>query len=135
MERARAIRVGLGGSVSLFEPFPPKPRGVRWKSYWSLEEKYERYNRASLRCALEWLVEPMHKPRNLEAAERKALGTSARESASAKSDTGRMVMGALIFQCFPNGVTPLQFGISLVTRLVPLAPCDKPLESQRKQSV
>ncbi len=85
MERARAIRMSLGGSVSLFDPFPPRPTGMRWKTYWSLEEKYERYNQTSLRLAVEWL-DRMQKPRTLGAAKRKVLGTSARESASEKSE-------------------------------------------------
>ncbi|MGH7641213.1 MAG: hypothetical protein ACREOL_09965 [Candidatus Dormibacteria bacterium] len=31
--RARAIRLRLGGSASLLEPFPAKPRGMRWDTY------------------------------------------------------------------------------------------------------
>ena len=85
MERARAIRVGLGGSVSLFDPFPPRPRGMRWKTYWSLEEKYERYDRESLRCTVEWL-ERMKKPRKSEAGKQKVVSVAAKGSANAKPE-------------------------------------------------
>jgi hypothetical protein len=32
----------LGGSGSLFEPFPPKPKGMRWRNYLRLFEEDER---------------------------------------------------------------------------------------------
>ena|SRR5271165_4980797 len=33
LHRARAIRRKLGGSISLAEPFPPKPKGMHWLTY------------------------------------------------------------------------------------------------------
>jgi hypothetical protein len=33
LHRARAIRRKLGGSISLAEPFPPKPKGMHWRTY------------------------------------------------------------------------------------------------------
>ena len=33
LHRARAIRRKLGGSISLAEPFPPKPKGMHWHTY------------------------------------------------------------------------------------------------------
>ena len=33
MEKARGIRMRLGGSVSLLESFPPKPKRMHWKTY------------------------------------------------------------------------------------------------------
>jgi hypothetical protein len=33
LHRARAIRRELGGSISLAEPFPPKPTGMHWLTY------------------------------------------------------------------------------------------------------
>jgi hypothetical protein len=55
MERARAIRLRLGGSPSLFDQFPARPIGMRWTTYFSLEERYERYAQASMRLAVEHL--------------------------------------------------------------------------------
>jgi hypothetical protein len=86
MERARAIRMSLDGSVSLFEPFPPRPKGMCWKTYLSLEQKYERYNQASLRITVEWL-DRMRKPRKLKAAKRKVMGFPATESWSVKPES------------------------------------------------
>jgi hypothetical protein len=31
--RAQAIRVRLGGTPSMFEPFPCKPKGMHWSTY------------------------------------------------------------------------------------------------------
>jgi hypothetical protein len=36
LSRAQAIRVKLGGSPSLFEPFPAKPKGMHWRTYHGL---------------------------------------------------------------------------------------------------
>src|SRR5713101_3386584 len=42
MERARGIRLRLGGSASLFEPFPSKPKGMWSKTYQRLRDRSER---------------------------------------------------------------------------------------------
>jgi hypothetical protein len=55
MEAARRIRLGLGGSNSLADPFPAKPKGMRWKTYQGLWDCYEWYDQASLRLVVEWL--------------------------------------------------------------------------------
>jgi hypothetical protein len=39
-EKARRIQLRLGGSASLFDPFPPKPRGMWWKSYQRLRYQF-----------------------------------------------------------------------------------------------
>lgn len=39
ISQAQKIRMRLGGSGSLDEPFPPKPKGMHWKTYHSLEER------------------------------------------------------------------------------------------------
>jgi hypothetical protein len=33
LRRARAIRLKLGGSPSLADPFPEKPNGMHWRTY------------------------------------------------------------------------------------------------------
>jgi len=47
-ERAGRIRMRLGGSPSIFAPFPPKPKGMHWKTYWRLEDKSEEAEREFL---------------------------------------------------------------------------------------
>ena len=42
MYRAQRIRRRLGGSASLMSPFPWKPRGLHWKTYWRLRREAER---------------------------------------------------------------------------------------------
>jgi hypothetical protein len=37
LQRAQAIRVKLGGSPSIVEPFPSKPKWMRWKTYRGIE--------------------------------------------------------------------------------------------------
>jgi hypothetical protein len=36
LQRARSIRVKLGGSGSLYDPFPPKPKWMRETTYFYL---------------------------------------------------------------------------------------------------
>jgi hypothetical protein len=43
-ERAQAVRLRLGGSASLLDPFPFKPRGMWWQTYERLQEHYHRQN-------------------------------------------------------------------------------------------
>jgi hypothetical protein len=37
MTRAQNVRVRLGGSGSMDECFPPKPKGMHWRTYRRLE--------------------------------------------------------------------------------------------------
>jgi hypothetical protein len=46
-ERAQRIRLRLGGSVSLFDPFPPKPKGMWRKTYERLQNQYARADRTA----------------------------------------------------------------------------------------
>ena len=39
LSRAQAIRKRLGGSADMFEPFPPKPKGMHWKTYIRLQRE------------------------------------------------------------------------------------------------
>ena len=55
MERARGIRLRLGGTPSLLDQFPDKPKGMRWKRYQRLQDQYEYYNNASLQFLMERL--------------------------------------------------------------------------------
>ena len=48
MEKARRIRMRLGGSANLLEPFPPKPKGMHWKTYWSLRTKSQQASLSSI---------------------------------------------------------------------------------------
>ena|SRR5215472_6811256 len=45
--RAQNIREGLGGSGSLAEPFPMKPKGMHWQTYSRLYLKAEAASRCS----------------------------------------------------------------------------------------
>lgn len=43
MRKAQKIRERLGGSGSMAEPFPPKPKGMHWKTYFRLKNQADRY--------------------------------------------------------------------------------------------
>ena len=40
LSKAQAIRKRLGGSPAMYEPFPDKPKRMRWKTYVRWQEKY-----------------------------------------------------------------------------------------------
>jgi hypothetical protein len=42
IRRAQEIRLRLGGSASLIDPFPGKPKGMHWSTYARLHERAER---------------------------------------------------------------------------------------------
>lgn len=46
--RAQAIRVKLGGSPGVEQPFPPKPKGMHWRTYDGLRAKVDEYVGRSL---------------------------------------------------------------------------------------
>ena len=41
--RAQDIRIRLGGSASIYDPFPPKPKGMWWNTYRRLSEQEEQH--------------------------------------------------------------------------------------------
>ncbi len=47
MRKARKIRRQLGGGVNLLDPFPWKPKGMHWNTYWRLRQKSERAHNQS----------------------------------------------------------------------------------------
>jgi len=53
--RAQKIRERYGGSGSLDEPFPAKPKGMHWRTYGRLVAEDERLTRARLRLAISHL--------------------------------------------------------------------------------
>ncbi len=42
LTRAQTIRRQLGGAANLLEPFPWKPKGMHWQTYWRLWDKARR---------------------------------------------------------------------------------------------
>jgi hypothetical protein len=40
LDQARRISKRLGGNSGAFDEFPPKPKRMRWATYWRLEERY-----------------------------------------------------------------------------------------------
>jgi hypothetical protein len=42
IDRARKVRMKLGGGASLFDSFPPKPKGMWWRTYAGLAQRAER---------------------------------------------------------------------------------------------
>ena len=53
LSRAQAIRMRLGGSASMGEPFPPKPKGMHWSTYQRL---YAESEDAEERSWPPWLI-------------------------------------------------------------------------------
>jgi hypothetical protein len=48
LRKAQKIRERLGGSASLMEPFPERPKGMHHTTYWRLFTEYREAERASL---------------------------------------------------------------------------------------
>jgi hypothetical protein len=52
LSKAQAIRKRLGGSAAMLQPSPPKPKGMRWKTYRRLRAKSEELWSTGLRAVL-----------------------------------------------------------------------------------
>ena len=48
LRRAQNIRKKLGGSANMLEPFPPKPKGMRWYTYWRMTDQHNAFHRVAL---------------------------------------------------------------------------------------
>jgi hypothetical protein len=55
VRRGRAIRMKLGGSASLMDPFPGKPNGMHWRTYRQLHVKASLREGAVLAGIAGWL--------------------------------------------------------------------------------
>jgi hypothetical protein len=55
MRRARAIRLKLGGSPSLADPFPEKPNGMHLRTYQRLYAQAKVREGAAIASAASWL--------------------------------------------------------------------------------
>jgi len=55
LRRTQKIRMKLGGSPALAEPFPDKPERMRWSTYWCLMQKAEKAEMDQWTAAGEWL--------------------------------------------------------------------------------
>jgi hypothetical protein len=42
--RAQDIRERLGGTPNMFDPFPCKPKGMHWRTYWELRRLHDEAN-------------------------------------------------------------------------------------------
>lgn len=47
LDRAQKIKIRMGGEPSCFAPFPPKPKGMHWRTYESRLADYHRLYRAA----------------------------------------------------------------------------------------
>ena len=53
--RVHKLRDRLGHYGALGEPFPPKPKGMHWRTYRRLQEEDRRYAEVWAKCATGWL--------------------------------------------------------------------------------
>jgi hypothetical protein len=44
LAQAQAIRERLGGTASMYEPFPQRPKGMHWRTYYELRRQHDEAN-------------------------------------------------------------------------------------------
>jgi hypothetical protein len=54
LHKAQSIRERLGGSTNMMEPFPVKPKGMHYETYWRLREEHDEAEMAQLVGMREW---------------------------------------------------------------------------------
>jgi hypothetical protein len=54
ISKAQKIRMRLGGTGSLAEPFPDKPKGMHWQTYLSLRARAQAAENLSNRSLMQW---------------------------------------------------------------------------------
>jgi len=52
LSRARDIRQKLGGRAGIVEPFPDKPKGMHWRTYWRLQDQSEQMTQTGLMAVM-----------------------------------------------------------------------------------
>jgi hypothetical protein len=55
LHKAQSIRERLGGSASMMEPFPERPKGMHHETYWRLREEHDEAEMEQLAGMREWL--------------------------------------------------------------------------------
>lgn len=53
LRKAQNLRVRCGGDFNVTEPFPPKPKGMDWNTYWRLRAESEDAALGSLLAAVQ----------------------------------------------------------------------------------
>jgi hypothetical protein len=55
LRKAQAVRERLGASANMMAPFPEKPKGMHWRTYWRLREEHDEVEMEQLAGMREWL--------------------------------------------------------------------------------
>ena len=55
LHKAQSIRERLGGGTNMMEPFPVKPKGMHYETYWRLREEHDEAEMEQLVGMREWL--------------------------------------------------------------------------------